>query len=364
MENINFFDLKLQYADIEQEINESISNVFKDSSFASGPYVEKFEKDFSTYCNVNHCVGLNSGTSALHLALLANGIKANDEVITVSHTFISTVWAISYCNAKPVFVDINDDDKLINVSLLEKAITKKTKAVIPVHLYGNPADMKTINDIAKKYNLKVIEDAAQAHSATYNNKIIGDSANTVCFSFYPGKNLGAYGEGGAVVTNDSSVAEQIKIMRDHGQYKKYYHDILGFNYRMDGLQGAILSVKLKYLKKWTALRNHFAAIYNNKIDSQFEKVKIQKNSTSAYHLYVIHCEQRDNLKLYLMENGIGTGIHYPIPVHMQKVYKHLGYKKGDFPITEKTATTCLSLPLYPEIKEENVLKIIKSINNF
>ncbi len=360
---VPFLDLKSQMNSIRDEVNTCLNEVMDKTAFSSGPFVEEFEKSFSKFCDTKYCVAVNSGTSALHLALLSCGIRPGDEVITVPNSFISTAWAISYCSAKPVFVDVDPDTFLMDFNQIEKAITPKTKAIIPVHLYGQPADMKEINDIAKKNNLKVIEDAAQAHSSFYNNKKIGSLGNITCFSFYPGKNLGGYGEGGAIVTNDKSVSEELKMLRNHGQSKRYYHDFIGYNYRMDGFQGAILNVKLKYIEHWTQLRNRIANSYSQKF-SKIKQIKIPiiaENNFSAFHLYVIHIDERMKLMSQLEKYEIFTGLHYPVPIHLQKAYKYLGYKEGAFPVSEESALKCLSLPIYPEMSDYQVDFVIETI---
>lgn len=363
---IPFLDLRAQYNSINEEVQASIQDVFNDTAFASGPYVEKFESNFSSFCNAKYCIAVNSGTSALHLALLAHGISPGDEIITVPNSFIATTWAISYCGAKPIFVDVDPQTWLINTDLIEKAITPKTKAILPVHLYGQPANMIHVNEIAKKYNLTVIEDAAQAHAATYKGEKIGSLGNTTCFSFYPGKNLGAYGEGGAIVTDDKEMALKMQKLRNHGQSERYYHDLLGYNYRMDGLQGAILNVKLKYLAQWTNKRNEIALNYQKSLNiiDAIQTPYINEEVTSAFHLYVIHTDKREILNNYLNEKGISTGFHYPVPIHLQKPYLSLNHSKGDFPISEFNAEKCLSLPMYPELNEEQISYISNTIINY
>lgn len=363
---IPFLDLKAQYNVIKGEVEIGLQEVMANTAFASGPFVQKYEKEFAEFCGAKYCVAVNSGTSALHIALLAHDIKPGNEVITVPNTFVATAWSISYCGAKPVFVDVDSKTWLMNPDLIEKAITSKTKAILPVHLYGQPADMDPINEIAKKHNLIVIEDAAQAHAATYNEKVIGSLGNTTCFSFYPGKNLGAYGEGGAVVSDNETVVKKMRMLRDHGQSKKYHHDFVGYNYRMDGFQGAVLSVKLKYLQEWTDKRNKMAQRYNYGLQDieGLQVAYVRDNDVSAFHLYVIHTEKRDELMKYLNEHEIAAGLHYPIPIHLQKAYEHLNHKKGDFPITEKNAAQCLSLPLYPELNIESQKKVIRATKNY
>jgi dTDP-4-amino-4,6-dideoxygalactose transaminase len=363
---IPFLDLKAQFSIVKNEIESSLQEVIKNTAFASGPFVKQFEKEFAEFCGTEHCITVNSGTSALHVALLAHGVQSGDEVITVPNSFIATSWAITYCGAKPVFVDVDAETYLINCDLIEKAITSKTKVILPVHLYGQPANINRINEIAKKHNLIVIEDSAQAHAATYDCLRVGSKNNTSCFSFYPGKNLGAYGEGGAVTTNDDDVANRIRMLRDHGQSKKYHHEIIGFNYRMDGFQGAVLSVKLKYLQQWTDKRNVIANMYKDGLKDikELQLPVIRTDMVSAYHLYVIHTKYRDDLLSHLSKNGIAAALHYPVPIHLQEAYEHLNYKKGDFPVTESNAQQCLSLPMYAELPHQNVKEIILAISNF
>ena len=363
---VPFLDLKAQFRVIKNEVESSLQEVMENTAFASGPFVQKFEEEFAEFCGAKYCVAVNSGTSALHLALLSHGINSGDEVITVPNTFIATAWAITYCGAKPVFVDVDPETWLIDPKLIEKEITPKTKAILPVHLYGQPADMDSINEIAKRRGLIVIEDAAQAHGAMYKDKRIGGLGNTTCFSFYPGKNLGAYGEGGSVVTDDEEIANYISMLRDHGQSKKYYHDFVGYNYRMDGFQGAVLSIKLKYLQEWTDKRNEIARSYSDGLKNidGLQVASVRDKAVSAFHLYVIHTVQRNDLLKYLTEKGISTGLHYPIPIHLQKAYKHLNYNKSDYPITEKNTAECLSLPMYPEMTDEQVSIVISRMKRF
>jgi dTDP-4-amino-4,6-dideoxygalactose transaminase len=363
---VPFLDLKLQRDPIQNEIDIVLKDVMANTAFASGPFVQKFEEEFAKFCGTKYCIAVNSGTSALHVALLAHGIQSGDEVITVPNTFIATAWAITYCGAKPVFVDVEPETWLMNPDLIEQAITPNTKAILPVHLYGQSADLDSINKIAKKYDLIVIEDAAQAHAGTYNGKIIGSLGNTTCFSFYPGKNLGAYGEGGAVVTDNEDIANNIRMLRDHGQTTKYHHDIVGFNYRMDGFQGAVLSVKLKYLQKWTNNRNKIAQKYRQRLDgiSGLKVPHVSDKVVSAFHLYVINTENREQLVQYLKEQGIDTGLHYPVPIHLQKAYRNLGYSSGDFPIAEMNAEQCMSLPMFPELSDVQLDHVCKHIHYF
>ena len=363
---IPFLDLKAQYNTINNKIDKKLKEVINNTAFVSGKYVEEFEDSFANFCETKYCVGLNSGTSALHAALLAHGIKSGDEIITVPNSFIATTWAISYCGAKPVFVDVDPKTFLIDHNLIESKITSKTRAILPVHLYGQHLEIDLINEIANKYNLSIIEDAAQAHASKYKGKSIGSYGNTTCFSFYPGKNLGAYGEGGAVVSDDIEIINYIKMLRDHGQSKKYKHNFLGYNYRMDGFQGAVLNIKLNYLQDWTDKRNRIAKKYSDGLQNikNLQIPCIQNNSISAFHLYVIHTKKREQLAEYLEEHGIMTGMHYPIPIHLQKAYSYLGYKKGDFVNSEKNAKECLSLPMYPEMTDLQIDRVIKIVVSF
>lgn len=362
---IPFLDLKAQYKKIQIEIKQRLEKVLDSAQFILGDEVEEFEKNFASFCETEYCVACNSGTSALHLALLASEIKPDDEVILPAHTFIATVEAVSYCQAKPVFAEIDPQTYTLDPKQVKVKITGKTKAIIPVHLYGQPADLDPIKEICQKGRMVLIEDAAQAHGARYKNKRLGSLGDISCFSFYPGKNLGAYGEGGAVVTNDESLAHKIRILRDHGQPKKYHHETIGFNYRMDGFQGAVLNVKLKYIDEWNSIRRQKAKLYNELIDKADITAPYEPDyAESVYHLYVVLSDNREKLKNYLEENGVSTGLHYPIPVHLQKAYQFLGYKKGDFPVTEKISDSLLSLPIYPELEDSKIQYICELINKF
>lgn len=359
---IPLVDLKAQYASIKDEIKETINRVLDSTQFIMGDEAFLFEKEFAKFCGSKYCTGVSSGTSALHLALLACGIGPNDEVITVPFTFIATAEAISHVGAKVVFVDIEPNTYTIDINKLEKSITKNTKAIIPVHLYGHPANMMQIIEIAKKYNLKVIEDAAQAHGAKINGKSVGTFGDVGCFSFFPAKNLGAYGDGGACITNNDEIAKQIYLLRDHGRTKKHLHEVKGFNYRLDALQAAILRVKLKYLPTWIETRRKLALSYRELLSKLPITIPFESPGYyHAYHLYVIQSKIRDLLQSELKKQGIQTGIHYSIPLHLQPAYKDLGYKKGDFPVSESSSETVLSLPLYPELTNENQLKIVQAI---
>ena len=361
---VKFVDLKLQYNSIKGEINKAINEVLESTHFILGENVAEFEKEFAAFCNAKYSVGLNSGTSALHLALLAKGIGRGDEVITTPNTFVATCAAIAYTGAVPKLVDIEPETYNMDSKNLEKAITKKTKAIIPVHLYGQCADMKQIMEIAKKYNLIVIEDACQAHGAEHYNKKV-PIADIGCFSFYPGKNLGAYGEGGSVVTNNKEAGEVIRAYRDHGQVKKHVHKYIGYNYRLEELQAAILRVKLKHLDEWIDMRRKNASIYNEKLKCIDVITPVEKDCNKhAYHLYVIRAKNRQRLIEYLNSRGIQTSIHYPTPIHLQEAYSFLNYKKGSFPFAEKYSDEILSLPMFPELKEEEISLVAQSIKDF
>ena len=361
---IKFVDLKAQYDSIRDEINKAIQQVLDSTHFILGENLAEFEKEFANYCNAKYSVGLNTGTSALHLALLAKGIGKDDEVITTPNTFFATCEAISYTGATPRFVDIDEETYNMDANKLEKFITKKTKAIIPVDLYGQPADMKHILEIAKKHNLIVIEDACQAHGAEHYKKKV-PIADIGCFSFYPAKNLGAYGEGGMIVTNDKEVDEIARAYRDHGQIKRHVHNYIGYNYRLEEMQAAILRVKLRHLDKWIDMRRKNALIYNEKLKNIDVIMPVEKDyNKHVYHLYVIRVKNRQKLIEHLNSKGIQTGIHYPTPIHLQEAYKDLNYKKGSFPISEKCEDEIISLPMFPELKEEEISFVARSIKDF
>lgn len=361
---IPFIDLKREYAEIGEEIDKAIQRVLDKQWFLLGEELEKFEQEFSNYIVVKHAIGVQSGSDALFLAIKALGIGSGNEVITVSHTFISTVDAIVRNGAKPVFVDIDPETYTMDVSQIEDKITKKTKAIIPVHLYGHPVDMDPIMEIAKKYKLFVIEDACQAHGAEYKGKKVGSIGDLGCFSFYPSKNLGAYGDGGMIVTNDEELSKKLSMLRNYGQSKKYYHDFIGVNSRLDEIQAAILRVKLKHLDEWNEKRKSIAKLYNELLKDSNVILPIEKNyAKHVYHLYVIRSKNRDKLQQYLLEKGIQTQIHYPVPVHRQKAYLNLGYNVN-LPVTEKISNEILSLPMYPWMKEEEVVNIAEVIKAF
>lgn len=362
---IPFVDLKAQYLTIRDEIDTAIREVVQSCQFVLGEQVEGFESDFARFCGTEFALGVNSGTSALHLAMLAAGVEAGDEVITVSDTFVATAAAICYTGARPVFVDIEPHSCTMDPALLEAAITPRTKVIMPVHLYGGCADMDPIREIAQRHNLLVIEDAAQAHGAEYKGRRAGGLSDIACFSFYPGKNLGAYGEAGAVVTDNAEFATAIKRLRDHGQSQKYYHDEVGYNYRMEGIQGAVLRVKLRHLEDWTAARRRHAAAYRDSlVGSGVRLLEPVPHGNSAWHIFPVFTPQRDELMEYLKSRGIGTGIHYPIPVHLQRGYANFGYKRGDFPLTEQACNEVLSLPMYAELPHEQLMEVVAAIREF
>ena len=353
---IPYLDLKAQYQSIKPEVDAAVLKVLENAQFILGPEVQAFEQEFAAYCQTSFAVGVNSGTSALHLALLAAGIGTGDEVITVPFTFVATAAAVLYTGAKPVLVDVDPKTYTMDPTRIEAAITSRTKAVLPVHIYGQPADMDPIMSISRKHGLNVIEDAAQAHGAEYKGRKVG------CCSFYPGKNLGAYGEGGAVTTNNPLWAETIRMLRDWGSKKKYHHELSGYNYRLEGIQGAILRVKLRHLEKWTETRRDYARRYNEK----FEKmgIPLQKNLSQTRHVYHVYCvctDARDRLIGDLSTKGINTNIHYPFPIHLHKAYEGLGYKAGDFPVSESLCQRVLSLPLFAELSLPQVEEVAEVV---
>lgn len=361
-EKVPYLDLKAQYLFIKPEIDTAIAQLLESCQFVLGPQVAAFERDFAAFCSSSDCIALNSGTSALHLALLAAGIGPGDEVITVPFTFVASVAAILYVHAKPVLVDIDPRSFTIDPAAVEAAITSRTKAILPVHLYGQSADMDPILEIARRYRLIVIEDAAQAHGAKYKGRPVGSIGDMACFSFYPGKNLGAYGEGGAVTTNNPEFARSVRMLRDWGQDRKYHHVLRGFNYRMEGFQGAILGVKLRHLEQWTEARRALARHYDDLLKGcGLETPKEMPWGRHVYHVYTLRSEDRDHLQAALAADGIQTATHYPIPVHMQPAYSDLGYRAGDFPHSERAARQVLSLPIYPEISHHAILKVADSL---
>ena len=359
---IPLVDLKAQYQSIKNEVNAAVLKVLESSQFVLGYAVASFEEEFSAYSGTKHAIAVNSGTSALHLAALAADIGPGDEVITTPMTFVATVAAIRYTGATPVFVDINPVSYTIDSAKIEAAITGKTKAIIPVHLYGQVADMDPIMAIARKHGLIVIEDAAQAHGAEYKGKRVGGIGDIGCYSFYPGKNLGAYGEGGMVVTNNSEYNRVVGMLRDWGSEKKYHHELKGFNYRMDGVQGAVLGVKMKHIEGWTESRRENARIYDELLaGSAIVTPRETAGNRHVYHIYAVQVDKRDAVIESLWAKEIGAGIHYPIPVHSLGAHADLGYKKGDFPLTESLAARELSLPMFPELTKNQIEQVVNAL---
>src|SRR5882672_11087749 len=388
---VPFLDLVTPHKELEDELLAVVKKAFSNAGFIGGPMVEEFEREFAQFCDAKFCVGVNSGTDALRFAFMAAGIERGDIVITVPHTFIATTEAISQAGGDIAFVDIHeqtytlDPEKLREYlekdcdfdaktgKLIERASKRKVAAVVPVHLYGQMADMDPIMELAAKYNLVVIEDACQAHGAEYFSKKANawKKAGSICkaaaFSFYPGKNLGACGEGGAITTNDEAMAQRMKMIRDHGQAKKYYHDIEGYNGRLDSIQAGWLSVKLRHLAKWNDLRRNLAHRYHELLANVKDSVILPVEAAwtkGVYHLYVVRVSDREALQTRLAEAGIGTGIHYPIPLHLQKAYQHLGYKEGDFPVTERVALEILSLPMFPQLTHSQQDEVASSVREF
>ncbi len=356
---VPYLDLKAQYDSIRDELREAVDAVFETSAYVLGPAVEHFEEHFATFCGNDHCVAVNNGTAALNLALVGLGIGPGDEVITQANTFIATVAAILMTGARPVLVDVAPPTYAIDPEAVAAAITPRTKAIIPVHIFGHPCDLAAIVDIGKTHGIPIIEDASQAHGATYQGKPIG-SGDVVTFSFYPGKNLGAAGEGGAIVVRDAALARRLRLLRNHGSEKKYVHEVLGYNYRLEGIQGAVLGVKLRYLAAWTAARARVAAAYDSLLEG-IERPTILPTTTSAHHIYPILVDDRERIISVLHSDGIDTNVHYPVPCHLQPGYTMLGYKRGDFPHSERLAETELSLPIFPELQHEQVERVVTSL---
>jgi dTDP-4-amino-4,6-dideoxygalactose transaminase len=360
-------DLKKQYQSIKPEIDAAVARVLDSGQFVLGSEVAGFEQEFATYCGASECIALNSGTSALHLALLAAGVGPGDEVITVPFTFVASVAAVLYAGARPVLVDIDPRSFTMDPAAIQAAITPRTKAILPVHLYGQPADMDPVTEIARRHRLIVIEDAAQAHGAKYNGakdkgRPVGSIGDIACFSFYPGKNLGAYGEGGAVTTSNSGYARTIRMLRDWGQDRKYHHALPGFNYRMEAFQGAILRVKLRHLDRWTEARRAMAEKYNQLLAGSAVELPAEMAwARHVYHLYTLRTHRRDMLQESLLKKGIQTGIHYAMPAHLQPAYANLGYGRGDLPHSEKAADEVLSLPLYPEMTDDQIQMVAQAV---
>jgi dTDP-4-amino-4,6-dideoxygalactose transaminase len=360
---VPFLDLKAQYRSIKAEIDAAVSRVLETSQFVLGEEVAAFEREFADYSGAAHGIALNSGTSALHLAFLAAGIGSGDEVITVPHTFVATVAAIRYTGARAVFVDVDPVSYTMDPAKVEAAITPRTRAVVPVHLYGHPADMDPILEIARRRKLVVVEDAAQAHGARYKGRPVGSMGDLACFSFYPGKNLGAYGEGGLVTTSDPEHARVIRMLRDWGQDRKYHHVLAGYNYRMEGLQGAILRVKLRHLEKWTEARRAHAARYGALLaDTGLGLPSEAPQCRHVYHVYAVRTRERERLMNELGARGVQTGIHYPVPVHLQPAYADAAWSMGSFPHSEKAADEVMSLPMFPEMTEEHLQAVSQALH--
>lgn len=361
---VPYLDLKAQYRSIKPEIDAAINGVLESCQFVLGSEVAAFEQDFAAYCGAAECVALNSGTSALHLALLAAGIGPGDEVITTPFTFVASVAAVLYAGARPVLVDIDPHSFTLDPTKIEAAITPSSKALLPVHLYGQPADMDPIMQIARRHGLIVIEDAAQAHGAKYKGRPVGSIGDLACFSFYPGKNLGAYGEGGAVTTSNPEYARNVRMLRDWGQDHKYHHLLRGYNYRMEGFQGAVLRVKLRHLEDWTETRRALVRQYDELLAGcDLQTPAEMPWARHVYHVYTVRSKERDRLKAALNDNGIQTGIHYPVPVHLQPAYADLGYGPGAFPQAEMAASQVLSLPLYPELSSQTVAQVAQAVKS-
>jgi len=362
---IRLMDLGTEYRKIKQEIDKGIREIVDAQQFTNGGHINRFEEEFARYLGIRNCVGVSSGSTALDLALFALGIGEGDEVIVPSFTFIATAEAVSHVGAKLVFCDSDYDTQNINVDRLESLITKKTKAIIPVHLYGNPCDMDRIMELARRYGLKIIEDAAQSQGAMYKGKKVSTIGDAGCFSFFPAKNLGAYGHAGAVVTDDGELADKVRLLSNHGRRAHYYHEMIGYNYRMDSIQAKVLSIKLVHLEEWNENRRRLAEIYTDSLkDLPIGLPQRDNDKIPVYHLYVIRTDRREELAEWLKENGIETRVHYSLPLHLQPAYKHLGYKEGDLPVSERLAKAVLSLPLYPYLEEDKVHMVIEKVREF
>jgi dTDP-4-amino-4,6-dideoxygalactose transaminase len=360
---IPLLDLKAQYQAIKPEIDAAVLKVLGSAQYVLGEEVAAFEEEFAAYCGTKHAIAVNTGTSALHLALLAAGVGRGDEVITTPFTFVATVAAICYTGARPVLVDIEPESFALDPAKLERAITSRTKAIIPVHLYGQTADMDPILEIAHRRRISVIEDACQAHGAEYHGRRAGSMGVSGCFSFYPGKNLGAYGEGGIVVTSNDAHMRAIRALRDWGQEKRYHHTLKGYNYRMDTIQGAVLRVKLRYLEEWTEARRSKARRYARLLQRTGLELPVElPGRRHVWHIYAVRSSQRDGLQQALHAAGVQTGLHYPVPVHLQKAHADLGYRRGDFPESEAAADTVLSLPIYPELSEHQMEAVAQAVH--
>jgi dTDP-4-amino-4,6-dideoxygalactose transaminase len=363
--NVPYFDLPAQIRALRPQLDAAIARTLDQCSFCLGPDVAKFEKDFAAYVGAAHGIGFNSGTSALHVAALLLNLGPGDEVITTPFTFVATSWALAYVGAKPVFVDIDEATFNLDPALVERALTPRTKAIVPVHLYGHPCDVDPLLEICRKHRLPLLEDAAQAHGAKYKGKPVGTFGELAAYSFYPGKNLGACGEAGALVTSRADFAARARSLREHGSKERYYHDEVGFNYRMEGIQGAVLNVKLPHLTAWTTRRRQIAHRYHARLASTPLRLPREASwAQSVYHCYVVRHAQRERLREHLQGKGVGTAMHYPLPLHLQKCFAHLGYKEGDFPVAERAARECISLPVYPDLTDEQVDYVAAMIGEF
>jgi len=368
MKSVKFLDLKAQYPKIKEDILRKFDDIIDNTAFISGKYVQELEQSFAGYLGTKHCIAVDNGTNALLLCMLAHGIGAGDDVLVPTNTFIATAEAVSLAGAKPVFVDIREDTYLMDLKDAEKRITKKTKAIIPVHLFGQCMDMYSVNGFANRHKLIVVEDACQAHGAEFKGKKAGTFGRCAAFSAYPGKNLGTWGEGGMVVTDDDSIAEKIRLMRDHGSRKKYHHEIVGGNFRMSEFQAAVLSTKLKYLDEWNEGRRKNADIYAELLKGNPDIIlpTVEENSRPIWHLFVVRIKGkgRDVMIEHLKKHGIQSGIHYPFPLHMTEAYGHLGYSRGDLPVAERVQDEIISLPMYAELEREDIDAVCEAIESF
>lgn len=365
MDKIPCLDLKRQHQKIKNEIFSAFEKVYENTAFSGGPFVDEFEKNFASFCGTKYCVAVNNGTNAIQLAMLALGVGSGDEVIVPANTFIATAWGVSHAGATPVFVDCYSDTWEIDIRKIEEKVSPRTKAVIGVHLYGQPFDIDGVTSICKKHNLFLVEDAAQAQGAKYRGTRVGGFGEMACFSFYPGKNLGACGEGGGITTNNEQYVKRLQSLRNHGSTERYYHDERGFNMRMGGLEGASLNVKLKYLDEWNGRRREIAKRYLAEIKNPKINMQGQPPFTeSIFHLFVITTEKKDDFVSYLQANGINPAFHYPVPCHLQKAYSQLKYKKGDCPNSEYLAGHCVSIPMFAELTKQEVSRVIEVINKY
>ncbi|MBM3883358.1 MAG: DegT/DnrJ/EryC1/StrS family aminotransferase [Verrucomicrobia bacterium] len=362
---VPYLDLAAQMRPMRAEIDAAVARTLDRCTFCLGPDVAEFERAFAQFCGAQHAIGFNSGTSALHVAMRLLDIGPGDEVITTPYTFVATSWAISYVGARPVYVDIDPATFNLDPRRVEPAITARTKALMPVHLYGQPSHLDPLRQLCQRYRLALVEDAAQAHGAKYQGTVVGTAGVLSAFSFYPGKNLGAYGEGGALVTNDAALATRARALREHGSRERYFHDEIGYNYRLEGIQGAVLGVKLKYLAAWNAARRQVARRYQELLAHTPLQLPVEADyAESAWHLFVVRHPERDALKRHLEAHHIGCGLHYPLPLHLQKCFASLGYQPGDFPAAEQAARQCLSLPIYPELTETQIQRVAAVIADF